>query len=104
MTVRKAAKSNFSGGPVAKNLPASAEDTGSIPGLRKPGCPGATNPVHRTTEPAHLEPAVCNERPLHQEAHGLQLEKAKAAKKAQHGHKKIIFFKAANNPYLGHLS
>ena len=62
MTVRKAAKSNFSGGPVAKNLPASAEDTGSIPGLRKPGCPGATNPVHRTTEPAHLEPAVCNKR------------------------------------------
>ena len=29
MTVRKAAKRDFSGGPVAKNLPASAEDTGS---------------------------------------------------------------------------
>ena len=102
---RKAAKRDFSGGPVVKNLPASAEDPGSIPGLRKPECHGATNPGHHkywacTPKAGGLQ----QEKPPHQEAHVPQLEKARATKKTQRSHKKIVFSKAANNPNLGHLS
>ena len=51
---KKQKKQDFSGGPVVKNLPANAGDTGSIPGVTKPPC-------HNYW--AHtVEPVLCNER------------------------------------------
>lgn len=41
---------DFTGGPVVKNLPANAEDTGSTPGLGKPTCLRAAKPLHHTPE------------------------------------------------------
>ena len=62
-------KVDFPGGPVMKNLPANAEDSGSIPGLGRFTCYEATKPVHHSTE-AHLPGARApqRERPLQGEA------------------------------------
>ena len=37
---------NFPGGPVVKNLPANAEDTGSVLVQEDPTCRRASKPVH----------------------------------------------------------
>ena len=53
----------FPGGAVVENLPANAGDTGSSPGLggsRMPQSDWAREP--QITEPAHLEPVLCNGR------------------------------------------
>ena len=42
---------DFPGGPVVKNLPASVEDMGLIPGPGYPTCTGATGAT-RATKPA----------------------------------------------------
>ena len=49
---------DFPGGPLVKNPPASAGDTGSIP------APGSSHvgPCATTTEPAHTEPVLPNQR------------------------------------------
>ena len=43
---------DFPGGPMVKNPPARAGDTGSIPVPEDPTGHGATKPVHTATEPA----------------------------------------------------
>ena len=49
--VQRNAELDFSGGPEAKSLSASEEDTGSVPGRENSTCRevgrGATKPVHR---------------------------------------------------------
>ena len=70
----------FSGGSVVKNLPANAEDMGSILGQEDPTCCRATKPMATTTEPvvysgkyrAHV-PQL--RKPLHPREHALQEEK-----------------------------
>ena len=52
------------GGPVVKNPPDNARDTGLIPGPGGFHCHGAAKPVHHTTEP------------LRPRAHAPRLEKA----------------------------
>jgi len=42
--ILKTHNTDFPGGPVVKNLPASAGDMGSIPGLEDPTCHGKTKP------------------------------------------------------------
>ena len=44
--VKTKAVSDFPGGPVIKNLPASAGDTGSIPALGRFNMPRGAKPVH----------------------------------------------------------
>ena len=44
--VKTKAVSDFPGGPVIKNLPASAGDTGSIPALGRFRMPRGAKPVH----------------------------------------------------------
>ena len=46
----------FPGGPVVKNLPCNAGDTGLIPGQGNPVCHGATKPVTTTTESVFQSP------------------------------------------------
>ena len=46
---------DFPGGPVVKNLPARAGDTGSIPSGKVPH-----TSLVATTEPTCLEPVLCN--------------------------------------------
>ena len=50
----------FPGGTVVENLPASAGDTGSSPGLGGSHVPRSS--WARITEPAHLEPVLHNKR------------------------------------------
>ena len=60
----KKRKVDFPGGPVVKNLPANAGDMGSIPGLGRFHMPrGQLNLCTTTTQPAHLEPKLPNEKP-----------------------------------------
>ena len=51
---------NIPGGPMVKNLPANAGDTGSIPGQRTKisHAVGQLSPCAATTEPACLEPVL----------------------------------------------
>ena len=42
----KGMRGGFPGGPVVKNPPCNARDTGLIPGLEDPMCRRATKPVH----------------------------------------------------------
>ena len=42
----KEEKEDFPGGTGDENLPVSAEDTGSIPGLEDSTCHGATKPMY----------------------------------------------------------
>ena len=67
---------------MVKNLPANAGDIGSIPALRRLHMPRG-NEVHAskllslcaaTTEAHTLELVLCNKKPLHWEAHALQLK------------------------------
>ena len=62
----------FPGGAVVESLPANAGDTGSSPGPWKiPHAAEQVSPCATTTEPACLEPMLCNgrgrdsERPAH---------------------------------------
>ena len=55
----------FPGGAVVENPPANAEDTGSSPGLggsRIPHAAEQLGPWATTTEPARLEPVLCNKK------------------------------------------
>ena len=49
---------DFPGGPVVKNPPANAGDTGSIPSPGKFHVSGQLGPYATTTEPKRLEPVV----------------------------------------------
>ena len=62
----------FPGGPVVKNLPCNAGDTGSIPGQEDSTCCGATKPMLHNYRACALKPESCN-----YWAHGLQLFKLK---------------------------
>ncbi|KAI4562956.1 hypothetical protein MJT46_010565 [Ovis ammon polii x Ovis aries] len=54
---------DFSGGPVDKNPPASAEDTGSIPGPGRSHMPQSNSVlVLQRLTPMHLEPTLWNKR------------------------------------------
>ena len=55
------AYSNFSGGPVVKNLPSNAGDAGSIPGqgTKIPHAAGKLSPSTATTEPMRLNYRAC---------------------------------------------
>ena len=58
---------DFLGGPVVKNSPANAEDTGQSLVWQDPACPGATNPVLENpevtaTDPVHVSATVCSKR------------------------------------------
>ena len=83
---------DFPGDTVARNLPASAGDTGMIPGPGRFHMPhGATKPMQheywahalQLLKPLHLEPVLCNRepaamrRPAKSSLHSLQLEKAR---------------------------
>ena len=63
----------FTGGTVVENLPASAGDTGSSPGLGRSHMPRSNWAHEPTTEPVCLEPVLCNkrghdsERPTHRD-------------------------------------
>ena len=62
----KISSRDFPHGPVVKNLPASAGDTGSIPGpeMKIPHTAGQLNP--RTLEPVfHNKGSYCSEKPMH---------------------------------------
>ena len=52
---------DFPGGPVVKNLPYNAGDTGSIPGqgTKIPHAPGQLSPHTTTTELAHFNSRAC---------------------------------------------
>ena len=66
--IKNDSKVDFPGGLVMKNLPGSAEDTGSIPGLGRFTCYEATKPVHHNTE-IHLPGASApQQKPLQREA------------------------------------
>ena len=77
ITVLKIKAKDFAGGPVVKNLPANAEDTGSIPGPRRSHmlqgnrarAPQILNPCSATREATTM-------RRLHPNKEGTQLEKA----------------------------
>lgn len=56
---------DFSDAPVVKNLPADAEETGSIPGLRRYHLPRATKPCATTIEACDLEPMFLNKKSHH---------------------------------------
>ena len=61
MNISMTKKQRFPGGPVVKNSPANAGDTGSIPGLGR--CHGATEPMScNYWEPPHLGPMLCNKK------------------------------------------
>ena len=76
----------FPDGPVVKNLPASAEDTGSIPGLGRSHVPwsnGAREPLLKPARPEamlHNKRSHHNEKPTHrkEEYPPPQLEKVHA--------------------------
>ena len=59
-TVNKRRK-ELPGGPVVKNLPVSAGDTGSIPALEDPTHHGASKPVCHNCWALTLESKLCNE-------------------------------------------
>ena len=63
---------DFPGGPVAKNMPAKAEDTVLIPELGR--CHGTAKPVNPNYWARTLQPVLCNEKPLQRETHTPQLE------------------------------
>ena len=72
---------DFPGGTVDKNSPASAGNPSLIPGLERFHTP--RKPVCHTTDPACLEPVLCNKRSRHSEksvhsnsTHSPQLKKA----------------------------
>ena len=67
---------DFPGGPVVKNLPPSAGDTGSIPGVgRFPHAEGQLSPGTTSTEPlCPTDHALQQEKPLQWEACAWQLE------------------------------
>ena len=52
----------FPGGPVVKNPPANAGDTGSTPGLGRSHIPRANKPVRHSYWACALEPVLCNKR------------------------------------------
>ena len=52
----------FPSGPVVKNLPAHAEDTGSIPGPGRFHMLWATKPMHLSYQVHALEPMLHNKR------------------------------------------
>ena len=88
------------GGWVVKNPPANAGDMGWSPVREDPACCAVTKPGHHNYWACGLEPVLCNERPRQWEASALQLqssprllqlEKAHAAAKTQHSHKKRHF-------------
>ena len=64
METEKSQSGDFRGGSVVKNPPASAGDTGSSPGqgTKIPHAAEQLSPCATTTEPANLEPVLCNER------------------------------------------
>ena len=83
---------------MVENLPAKAGDTGSSPGMGRPHMPRsnwAREP--QLTEPAHLEPVLCNktghdsERPAHRDEEWPPLaatgESPRTETKTQHSHK-----------------
>ena len=61
---------NFPGGPVVKNPPANAGDTGSTPGLGRSHMPRATKPKCHNYWAYDLQ----QEKPWQQEAYASQLE------------------------------
>ena len=63
------------GGPVAKNMPATAEDAVLIPELGR--CHGTTEPVPTTTKPTlYTACARQREKPLQRDTHTPQLERS----------------------------
>ena len=69
---------DFPGGPVVKNEPCNAEDTGSIPGLGRFHIPGS-NYAHRSQLLNPMRPRAHDlqqEKPLQREAHLLQRKPA----------------------------
>ena len=88
---------------MVKNLPANAGDMGSIPGLGRFHMPrGQLNLCTTTTQPAHLEPKLPNEKPPQWEAYAPQLERALVHQKDPvqseiNKYSKIIYFKTIIN-------
>ena len=61
---------DFPGGAVVENLPASAGDTGSIPGLGRSHMPWSSwAHAPQLLKPACLEPVLCNKRSHCKERH-----------------------------------
>ena len=91
----------FPGGAVVESLPANAGDTGSSPGLggSHPHAAEQLGPWATTTEPARLEPVLCNKRghnskrPAHRDEEWPPLattrESPRTETKTQHSHKLI---------------
>ena len=104
---------NFPGGLVVKNPPASAADTGSIPGLGRfhmprgtqahapqllRGCPGAWE--LQLLKPTHLEPVLRSKKQLESRSHSPQPEKARAQQQSPSTAKnREMFFKKERKPY-----
>ena len=76
---------DFRGGPVVDRPPARAGNTGSVPGLGRPTCRGATEPMYHSDWAWAREPVLCNKishrkrRPhttTREQPRSLQLERA----------------------------
>ena len=72
-----ACREDFPGGPVVKNLPASAGHAGSISGPGRFHTPlSQLSPCTQLLKPSFLEPLLFNEKPMQHEACTPQLEKS----------------------------
>ena len=61
--LQEKARRDLPGGPVVKNPPANAGDTGLIPGPGRSHMPRSTEVrAPQLLKPAHLEPLLCNKR------------------------------------------
>ena len=92
---------SFSGGPVVKNSPCNARDTGPIPGWEEPTCRGAVEPVHRNYRAcmprAH---ALQQEKPPQWEALALQRHSGHRLPQLEKAHEQQQRLSTAKNKYI----